>query len=387
MAASPRADPHRRAEPTRSPQPRDDRSPKSLRGTAEPPRNAPVRAGFTGRRLGSILARSGLLRPNLVFLAAAVLGFGVITALLALAIGAPFVLPGERVSPALGTSPGLPLQIGVVGWLAGQLVRWKLSGWDGSQLRQRLATDAAYLILFVAVIYFHFHIKMWMPLLNSRLYDGAYFQIDQDLRPVITGLGRVRAALAGVLPAPDLWYQGAQLGLFIGSFWIHGLGDRRWHHHNMTALLLNLMIGPLAYLLAPAVGPFIFEAGPNHAATAAQHAMYAQFKDLVAEGPQWLAAHGGQYFTAPLAAMPSLHVSAACIVSYYALRARSWFAPLMVFFALWIFIDSVVSRWHYLIDLPPGILLAAVSILIANRVCNGGFMNQLSAQAGRAASS
>jgi PAP2 superfamily len=339
-------------------------------------------------RLRSILARTGLLRPNLVFLAAAVLGFAVITALFALAIGAPFVIPGERVSPALGTSPALPLEIGVLGWLAGQLISWKLGQrvHDGSRLPQRLVTDLYYLLLFVIVIYCHFHIKMWMPLLNAQLHDDAYFRIDQDLRPLIDGLGRVRAALASVLPAPDLWYQGAQLGLFIGSFWIHGLGDRRWHHHNMTALLMNLMIGPLTYLLAPAVGPFIFEAGPNQAATAAQQAMYAQFTDLVAQGPSWLAAHGGEYFTAPLAAMPSLHVSAACIVCYYVLRARSWFAPLMLLFALWIFIDSVVSRWHYLIDLPPGILLAAVSILIANRVCSPGFMKELGARTGRTAS-
>ena len=324
-----------------------------------------------------VLARAGLLRPNLAFLGAAVVGFGIVTALLALACGAPFVIPGERVSPALGVPPALPLEIGVLGWLAGQLVGWKLRSRNGSLLLPRITTDATYIILFVVVIYFHFHIKMWMPLLNARLYDHAYFQIDQDLRPLIDGLGRVRAAVAGVLPAADLWYQGAQLGLFIGSFWIHGLGDRRWHHHNMTALLVNLMIGPLAYLLAPAVGPFIFEAGPNRAATDAQQAMYAHFTDLVAQGPAWLIDHGGQYFTAPLAAMPSLHVSAACIVSYYALRARSRFAPLMVLFALWIFIDSIVSRWHYLIDLPPGILVAAVAIAIANRVCGRGFMPRL----------
>jgi hypothetical protein len=337
----------------------------------------------------AILERAGLLRSNLVFLAAAILGFGIVTVLLALASGVPFVIPGESVSPALGVPPALPLEIGVLGWLGGQVVGWKLRARvrGDDDLLQRLATDATYIMMFVVVIYFHFHIKMWMPVVNSRLYDGAYFRIDQDLRPVIAGLGHIRAALASVLPAPDLWYQGAQLGLFIGSFWILGLGDRRWHHRNVTALLMNLMIGPLAYLIAPAVGPFIFEAGPNRAATEAQQAMYAQFTDLVAHGPSWLVDHGAQYFTAPLAAMPSLHISAACIVCYYALRARSWLAPLMVFFALWIFIDSVVSRWHYLIDLPPGILLAAVSILIANRVCGPGCRNELGAQAGPSPSS
>jgi hypothetical protein len=131
------------------------------------------------------------------------------------------------------------------------------------------------------------------------------------------------------------------------------------------------MIGPLTYLVAPAVGPFIFGDGPNATATAAQHDMYRMFSELQAQGPSWLSAHGGQYFTAPLAAMPSLHIGAACIVSYYALRARSPFAFPAIFLATWIFFDSVVSRWHYLVDLPAGILLAALVIAITNRVCRG----------------
>ena len=324
-----------------------------------------------GDHLRAILARLGLLRPNIVFLAATTAVFGVVTALLALAIGAPFVIPVDHVSPALGLRPAVPLEIALAGGFVGQIVGWKLSdgGRDYNQLVRRVSTDLVYITLFMIVIYFHFHLKMWMPLLNSHLYDAVYFQIDQDLRPIIDGFDRVRAAVAVWLPAADLWYQGAQLGLFIGSFWLHGLGKRRWHHHNMTALLMNLMIGPLAYLIAPAVGPFIFEPGRNPVATGAQQTMYAQFTELQAQGPSWLLAHGGEYFTAPLAAMPSLHVSAAFIVCYYALKARSPFALLMVFFAFWIVIDSVGSRWHYLVDLPAGILLAVLAIGIANWVC------------------
>ena len=45
----------------------------------------------------------------------------------------------------------------------------------------------------------------------------------------------------------------------------------------------------------------------------------------------------------------------------------------MLFFAFWIVINSVASRWHYLVDLPAGVLLAAVVIVIANWVCEPRF--------------
>ncbi|HZC14458.1 MAG TPA: ELM1/GtrOC1 family putative glycosyltransferase, partial [Thermoleophilaceae bacterium] len=306
-----------------------------------------------------------------MFLVAAVLGFAAITALLALAIDAPFVVPTERVSPALGVPAAVPLGLSLLVYLGSQIAAAALraDGRGRGDVLRNTATDLFFIGIFVVVIYFHFHIKTWMPLINPNLHDDFYFLVDNKLRFVIDGAAALRAAVAAVLPAPDLWYQGAQLGLFIGSFCFHALGRRRWHHHNVTALLMNLMIGPLTYLVTPAVGPFIFEAGPNAAATAAQHEMYRKFVELQAGGPAWLAAHGGDHFSGALAAMPSLHVSAACIVSYYALKARSPFAPLMLFFAGWIVVESVVSRWHYLIDLPAGVALAAVAIAIANRVC------------------
>jgi hypothetical protein len=341
-------------------------SARSTRASEEASACAAMRKAVT-----LVAERVRSLPPDLVFLALATLAFAAITALIARASGLPFVLPAERISPALGVSPALPLQIAVVGYLVGQVtsVRWRQQGTHPTQLGRRLSTDFLYILIFVIVIYFHFHLKMWMPVLNPHLYDHAYFQVDVQLRSVIDGLALVRALLARLLPAPDLWYQGAQLGLFIGSFWLHALGERRWHYHNMTALLLNLMIGPLTYLLAPAAGPFLFEDGPNPTATAAQHDMYRMFTELQVQGPSWLAVHGGQYFTAPLAAMPSLHIGAACIVAYYALKARSPFACLAIFLGAWIFIESVVSRWHYLVDLPAGIVLAALVIAITNRVC------------------
>jgi len=330
-----------------------------------------------------VAERLRLLPPDLVFLTLATLFFAAVTALISRASGFPFVLPTERVSPALGINPALPLLVAVIGYLASQVVKVQRQQHQSNQIQlsRWLSTDFYYILIFVIVIYFHFHLKMWMPVLNSHLHDYAYFQIDKQLHFIIEGFAVARSLLTRLLPAPDLWYQGAQLGLFIGSFWLHALGERRWHHHNILALLLNLMIGPLTYLLAPAVGPFIFEDGPNATATAAQHGMYRMFAELQVQGPSWLWSHGGQYFTAPPAAMPSLHVGAACIVVYYSLKARSPFAFLAIFLAAWIFIESVVSRWHYLVDLPAGILLAALVIAITNRVCRWRHITPTSARA------
>jgi hypothetical protein len=288
-------------------------------------------------------------------------------------------LPTERVSPALGIPAIVPVAAAAGFYLLAQLARFRWRPRPGERradLLRAIGADFGFLGLFLAVTYLHFHIKTWMPLVNPHLYDAAYLAVDERLRPLIDAMARVRAAVATVLPAPDLWYQGAQAALVMLAFWLHALGDRRWHHHSMTALLLLLMLGPLTYLIAPAVGPFLYEAGPNAVATSSQHAMHAVFLDVQQGGPAWLAAHGGEHLTAAVAAMPSLHVALATLVTYYAWKMRSALLPLILFLSGWIFVESVVSRWHYLVDLPPGVALAALVILAANRVCRWRVMEE-----------
>jgi hypothetical protein len=333
-----------------------------------PPPDAPWH-----RHLPSATLRLLALVPtDVAFLAAAFCLFALATVGLSWLTGAPFMLPTERTSPALGVPATVPVACAGVGYLAAQIGRSVLRprpGEDRRAILRLVVTDLSFILAFMSVVCLHFHIKTWMPLVHPRLYDRAYFRIDQQLHVLIAAADAVRASLARVLPAPDLWYQGAQAALLILSFWLHALGDRRWHHHNMTALLLLLMLGPLSYLVAPAVGPFVFEDGPNAVATASQHAMHAVFLAVQAGGPAWLAEHGGSHFTAAVAAMPSLHVALACVVTYYAVKARSLLIPLVVLLSVWIFIESIVSRWHYLVDLPPGILLAVLVIAVTNRVC------------------
>jgi energy-converting hydrogenase Eha subunit B len=43
--------------------------------------------------------------------------------------------------------------------------------------------------------------------------------------------------------------------------------------------------------------------------------------------------------------------------------------PLFVMVTFWVTIESVASRWHYMIDLPAGLLLAVLVIWLTNRLC------------------
>ena len=298
-------------------------------------------------------------------------GFVVIGAWISHLTGAPFVVPAAH-SPALDTQLALPVAVAVFGYVVFQFGAraQPLNGAETSWGRRALM-DCYLLGLFLVVVYVHFHIKMWVPLLNPRSYDASYFAVDRRFHLLIEGLRSLRHGIAYVLPRPDIWYQVGFFSMFSLSFWYHAAGTRRWHYHNVVALSLTELIGGLSYLVAPAVGPFIFERGDSAMATAAQMRMYEQFHAFRAHGASWLHLHGSAYFSAPLAAMPSLHLAAAFVIAYYAVRARLAIAPVAIAVVGWIAIESVVARWHYLVDLPAGLVVAGVAIALANRLCRG----------------
>ena len=312
-----------------------------------------------------------LLSDKVRFAAIGVAIFAAIAVLLSRMAGVPFGKPVDGTIPAFGVDFSVPPLAAAVGYLLLQ-VGCALFGRTRHPVRrllQRMLDDYLLLVLFVVVIYIHFNIKMWVPLLNPHRYDVEYFAIDQAVRPVLDILGWIRAKVALGLPAVDLWYQVGFFSIIVVSFMGHSVGNRRWHYHNMIALLLIEMIGPLTYLIAPAVGPFIFEQGPNRLATAAELSMYDVYKQVLSGGAAWIAQHGSVAFAEPLSAMPSLHLGAATVVTYYAVRARHPILPFVLLATLWIGIESVVARWHYLVDLPVALVLAILIIWITNRLC------------------
>jgi len=220
------------------------------------------------------------------------------------------------------------------------------------------------------VVFFHFNFKAWMPLVNPALYDQTYQEIDELLWPVVGGLMAIRSAIAARLPVnADDFYHGLFVAMFFVSVGAHAVFDNTARQRQLIlGVCLILLLGGVLYWVAPALGPFLYRSGSNEASIAAQDRMKIMF-DFVAKTRRL---PPGYFCSAP-AAMPSLHVAHALFLTLFAARSLRWLLPFYLPILFWIIIESVTSGWHYLVDIPAGVVLTllcyvAVRHLIAEPV-------------------
>lgn len=124
-----------------------------------------------------------------------------------------------------------------------------------------------------------------------------------------------------------------------------------------------MVIGAVSYSIAPALGPFIYELHHDSVPTGNQKAMYHFYEVFVGSNGQNF---DPAYFSAGLAAMPSLHVANAVMFLLCAWRDIRWLAYIYIPLVIFILVESVALRWHYLIDLVPGIFLGWLCFQLAN---------------------
>ena len=218
-------------------------------------------------------------------------------------------------------------------------------------------------------MWLHFNIKLWIPLINPRTFDALYFKIDLIFHPVIKLCYSIRSYAANYLPFVDYLYINLFIFMFFVSFSVHSIFDKSHVRELILASLLVQVFGALSYLIMPAVGPFIYEQGLSKLATNAQPMMLEDYHHIKTLGQEWLSVHGSQYFVYGLAAMPSLHVGASSVFVYYAYKYAKYLLPTYVIFFSWIVVEAIATRWHYLIDLPAGIILAALCIWLSRSWC------------------
>lgn len=286
------------------------------------------------------------------------LGFLSFTLAVALALGLPISVPNGERAAFVGVHYLYPL-IGVA--LCGAVIL--IYRRDALALTFLVALPA-----YAVVLLCHFNLKLWIPHINPVLWDEFYWNIDVALRPLVDACLAIRVAIAPVVPLDSNFYMTSFIMLFYLSFCIHAVRDRHDFRTLFLAALLFQGAGALAYLVMPAIGPFIYEAGVEPTSSSAQLSMLNSYRENVAGGAQWIAANGGPQLTVGLAAMPSLHTGGAFLFLIFAWRSARVLLPTYLPLFAFIAIDAVASRWHYLIDLPVGMVLAATCAWAAIRL-------------------
>lgn len=216
------------------------------------------------------------------------------------------------------------------------------------------------------VVFLHFNLKLWAQLINPHRFDSLYFAIDQSLAPLLQGIEIANLAFTPLKTALPDAYHDIFVAMFLATFILFAATNRREaFQKSLLAITFVLLIGGLTYIPFPANGPFIFHSDSGEHAHAIQQEMLGFMERFLESNG---AAYTGGNFIMPLAAMPSLHVAHAFVLLYYAWKHLRWlghiYLPLFIFLAT----EAVSSRWHYLVDLPVGLLIAALCIKLARSI-------------------
>lgn len=278
--------------------------------------------------------------------------------LLSVAFQLPIVSPSENRAAFVGVHYIYPLigvaLLGITTFLAGK--------------RDVAMSFFIALPCYVAILFAHFNIKLWIPHINPVMYDDFYWKTDQMVRPIVDACDYIRENIFIFIPYESNFYMLAFIALFYTSFLYHAIKTPAHFRTLVVAVLLVQSLGALAYLVAPAIGPFIYEAGVDPTITPGQLGMLEFYRNSVAEGPAWIARHGSAHFTVGLAAMPSLHAAGAFLFFLFAWKHGRILLPLYSIILFFILVTSVASRWHYVIDVPVGIALALLCLWLAERL-------------------
>lgn len=221
------------------------------------------------------------------------------------------------------------------------------------------------LLLLAMVMPVHFLLKSFIYLINSRVWDPQLLEIDRLLllghSPSIffTGLFE-NAALLRVL---DLVYSGLYYILLVSHVGLlmilPGARDRKAFVASYTSIWI---VGMLIYLALPSWGPVFVQSDVFERCLAfmpstvgVQSVLYGEISSLVRDplGPRVIR-------FGCVAAFPSLHLA---VVTLFALASRTvsgrWFR-FNVLITVLMFIGSIVTGYHYMIDSVAGIVMACV---------------------------
>lgn len=285
------------------------------------------------------------------------LALGAVTLSFSAAFGLPLVMPERDTTQFVGIHYFVPL-IAIFVWYACCAVFGQ---------RSRLHSLAIALVCYGVVMWLHFTLKLWAHIINPHLYDNLFWSVDSQFRPLVDTCMAIHRVLEGYLPDLGTVYLVGFIAMFFISFSVHAVTSPGAFRKLLLAAIFFQGLGGLSYLLMPALGPFIYERGVNAPVTEIQAVMLDINRQIVAGGPAWLSINGSRVLASGLAAMPSLHAGGSFLFLWFAWRYERPLLVLYIPLFAFICVEAIASRWHYLIDLPMGILLARFCIALAFR--------------------
>ena len=219
-----------------------------------------------------------------------------------------------------------------------------------------------YIPFFIAIVFFHFNFKGWMPLINPNTYDDLYARID-EITPFARWLTMAGIAININNSSVALYHQ-LFVVMFLVSMMAHAMLDNFTNFRKViVGTSLVLLLGSLSYWIMPAIGPFIYRPPEILGFYASQERMLSMYKSFLSTGIP-----PAGYFTSPPAAMPSLHVANSFFFLLMAKKSLKILYFVFIPFCVYFIIIAVASGWHYFIDLPFGIVLALLCVFIVDRV-------------------
>jgi hypothetical protein len=225
----------------------------------------------------------------------------------------------------------------------------------------RGVADTAVLWLYLAIgikIAFGFS-SVVVSLKPCTEFDSALNRLDSRLMFgwTVVHLSQMSAPLYSI--ASEIYY--SIFGIMgAGIAFLCLAGDRGYAARLSGAILTAYFISLVVFFFVPAQGPFLSNPMPSGSFTSALQAMSLTNARFLYHHSSWITPPSAYYV-----AFPSLHVAQPLIVAWFLRRWRRVSGVLFGYCALLI-PSIIILRWHYLVDILGGILVATIAVAIVS---------------------
>lgn len=236
-----------------------------------------------------------------------------------------------------------------------------------SLLRVSQAIDWVRILFWINLAAFgYIWLKVFLPLLNARVFDAALYKIDLFIH---FGVDPNRFLIA-LFPYPwflqlmDKEYILYHPSIIAGVSWFLIASSRSNRFRLVGAYTVMWIVSAWLYLAVPSLGP-CYKLPEDYLQIQKYMPMISAEQTMLIRHYFFIRSSADKAIgmAIPLlgvAAFPSMHVGAQCFLAFWARKRNRFLFILFSVLTFLTFIASLVSGWHYAVDGYAGVLLAYV---------------------------